>query len=65
MNDKKTFYFKTKQDLDDDSEAEKLSPLLVTDEQSPELQLRMQNAEDSVDDTDDVRETFLPSDLVE
>lgn len=41
--------------MDDDSEAEKLSPLLVTDEGSPDLNLRMNVAEDSVDDTDDVR----------
>jgi hypothetical protein len=41
----------TFQDLDDDSEAEKLSPLLITDERSASLNLR---AEDSVDDTDDV-----------
>lgn len=47
------FFNFSPQDLDDDSEAEKLSPLLITDERSTELNLRMNGVEDSVDDTDD------------
>lgn len=39
--------------MDDDSEAEKLSPLLITDERSTDLNLRMIVAEDSVDDSAD------------
>lgn len=39
------------QDLDDDSEAEKLSPLLITDDRS----ISKNAAEDLIDDTDDVR----------
>jgi hypothetical protein len=35
------------QDLDDDSEAEKLSPLLVTDDRSPDLNLRVNSVEDT------------------
>lgn len=31
-----------------------MSPLLVNDEGSPDLNLRMNSVEDSVDDTDDV-----------
>lgn len=46
------------QDLDEDSEAEKLSPLLVSDGRSPETKSRMNSADDSVDDTDEV--SFLP-----
>lgn len=40
--------------MDDDSEAEKLSPLLITDERSADLNLRVNSVEESVDDTDDV-----------
>lgn len=36
--------------MDDDSEAEKLSPLLITDERS----ISQNVVEDSIDDTDDV-----------
>lgn len=42
-------------DLDDDSEAEKLSPLLVDGEGSTDMNLRMNSIEDSVVDPDDVR----------
>lgn len=39
---------------DDDSEAEKLSPLLVTDDRSPDLNLRVSSVEDPADEADDV-----------
>lgn len=44
-------YFYWFQDLDDDSEAEKLSPLLITDERSPDKK-RASVAKDSLNDTD-------------
>ena len=45
------FVLCTSKDLDEDSEAEKLSPLLVSEVRSPEQKSRMNSAED----TDEVR----------
>lgn len=50
--------------MDDDSEAEKLSPLLITDERSPDLNLRTNVGENFVDDTDDVRSLMFVLSIV-
>ncbi|CRL07618.1 CLUMA_CG020583, isoform A [Clunio marinus] len=50
-------------DLDDDSEAEKLSPLLITDDRTSGKSLRVNAVEDSVDDTDEDKATMMTEEV--
>lgn len=52
--------FFSSQEIDEDSEAEKLSPLLVTDDRSPEKS-RSIKTEKSIDENDEVSDFFSVS----